>query len=76
MQKHDLHSEFPEFDAKIHEMKTSDSHFKNLFDEYEKTNKQIHHYESGAQATTDEHLTDLRKQRLHLKDSLYELLQD
>jgi uncharacterized protein YdcH (DUF465 family) len=45
-----------------------------LFDEYHDANKEIHRIESGAEATTDEVLTALRKQRLHLKDELYTML--
>ena len=74
MQNHDLHHEFPQFEQKIIELKTNDHHFKKLFDEYHGINKEIHHIESGAEATSDDVLTDLRKKRLHLKDDLYSLL--
>jgi hypothetical protein len=74
MNQHDLKHEFPELEEKIHELKISNNHFKKLFDEYHDANKEIHHIESGAEATTDEVLTALRKQRLHLKDELYTML--
>lgn len=74
MQSHDLHHEFPQFEQKIIELKNSDQHFKKLFDEYHGVNKEIHHIESGAEATSDDVLTNLRKKRLHLKDDLYVLL--
>jgi uncharacterized protein YdcH (DUF465 family) len=74
MNQHDLKHEFPELEDKIHELKTSNNHFKKLFDEYHDANKEIHRIESGAEATTDEVLTALRKQRLHLKDELYNML--
>ncbi len=45
MEKHDLRHEFPEYEAKIHELKISDMHFKKLFDEYHEINNEIHmHY--------------------------------
>jgi hypothetical protein len=74
MNQHDLKHEFPELEEKIHELKISNNHFKKLFDEYHDANKEIHRIESGAEATTDEVLTALRKQRLHLKDELYSML--
>ena len=76
MQKHDLLHEFPEFKDKIHDLKVSNTHFRKLFDEYHEVDHQVHSYESGAQATTDEHLTELRSKRVHLKDSLYAMLKN
>ncbi len=74
MQKHDLLHEFPELKDKIHDLKVSDSHFRKLFDEYHELDHSIHSIETGATATTDEHLNELRKKRVTLKDSLYALL--
>lgn len=74
MQKHDLLHEFPEHKEKIHDLKVSDTHFRKLFDEYHEIDHQIHSYETGATATTDEHLNELRAKRVHLKDLLYEYL--
>ncbi len=74
MDKHNLVLEFPEFKEKIHLLKTTDSHFKKFFDEYHDLDKEIHSIETGATATTDEHLNELRKKRVLLKDSLYTIL--
>jgi uncharacterized protein YdcH (DUF465 family) len=74
MEKHDLHHEFPEFDSKISELKVANAHFKKLSDEYDEVNHAVYRIESGAETTTDEVLTELRKERLHLKDQLYALL--
>ena len=74
MQKHDLLHEFPEHKEKIHDLKVSDNHFRKMFDEYHEVDHQIHSYETGATATTDEHLNELRAKRVHLKDALYEYL--
>jgi hypothetical protein len=76
MQKHDLLHEFPEMKDKIHDLKVSNNHFRKLFDEYHEVDHQIHSYESGAHATTDAHLTELRAKRLHLKDELYAMLKN
>ena len=74
MEKHDLHHEFPEFDAKISELKVANTHFKELSDEYDEVNHAVHRIESGVETPSDEVLTGLRKKRLHLKDELYALL--
>lgn len=76
MEKHDLIHELPEFKDKIHELKTSDNHFRRLFDEYHKVDHEIHHFESGAENTSDEVLEELKKRRLHLKDELVAILRD
>jgi uncharacterized protein len=71
MQKHSIVQEFPEHQDKIHELKTTDHHFRKLFDEYHEIDHAIHSIESGATATTDQHLNELRLKRVHLKDSIY-----
>lgn len=74
MEKHDLLHEFPEMKEKIHTLKTTDAHFRKFFDEYHEVDHSIHSIETGATATTDEHLNELRKRRVILKDSIYEIL--
>jgi uncharacterized protein len=74
MENHDLHHEFPQFANKITDYKMSNHHFKKLFDDYHHVNKEIHRIETGAEATTDDVLNDLRKKRVHLKDELYGIL--
>lgn len=75
MENHTLNQEFPEFEAKIVELKANDEKFRKLYVNYEEVNALIQHYEEGEQNhTTDEHLTDLRKKRVHLKDDLYAYL--
>jgi len=74
MEKHDLHSEFPEMEQKIHELKISNTHFRKLFDIYHEVNNQIHSIETGAENTSDEVLNRLRIERLNLKDNLYNML--
>jgi len=72
MENHNLTHEFPELEAKINDLKMNDESFKKMYVNYEEVNALIQHYEVGEQNhTTDDHLTDLRKKRVHLKDSLY-----
>ena len=75
MENHTITQEFPEYADKISELKISDAQFLKLFVNYEEVNALILHYEDGKQShTTDEHLTDLRKKRVHLKDEIYQYL--
>ncbi len=70
MEAHDILHEFPQKKEKIHELKTTDQHFRKLFDEYHDIDHEIHRFENGSEATTDEHLNDLRKKRVILKDQI------
>ena len=75
MENHNLTHEFPKLEVKIKELKLKDDVFKKMYVNYEEVNALIQHYEEGDQNhTTDEHLTDLRKKRVHLKDDLYAYL--
>jgi uncharacterized protein YdcH (DUF465 family) len=74
LENHSLVSEFPEMRDRIHQMKTSDNHFARLFAEYDAVEHNVHRIESGAEAASDVRLESLKKQRLHLKDQLFSLL--
>lgn len=71
---HELHEEFPEFADKIHELKVNNNHFHRLAEQYHQLNRDIHRAETDVEPTTDEHLEELKKQRLHLKDEIFGLL--
>lgn len=74
IENHSLANEFPEHKERIHDLKMSDMHFLRLFNEYHDVDKEVHHFESGAEATSDEHLEALKVKRLHLKDQLFAIL--
>ncbi len=74
MEKHNLTHEFPEFQEKIQTLKVENAHFKKLAHEYDEANHAVHRVESGAEVTTNEHLNELRKQRVRLKDELHAML--
>ncbi len=67
-------AEFPEHAARISDLKTNDAHFARLYDEYYEVNKAIHRAETDIEPTSDDHLADMRKQRLLLKDQIYAML--
>lgn len=71
---HELHDEFPEHAARIHKLKVEDAHFGRLFDEYHEINRAIHRAETDVEPTTDEHVEQMRKTRMALKDQLYAML--
>ena len=71
---HELAADFPELAERIAELKESDAHFARLAEEYHDVNRQVHRAETDVEPTSDEHLTDLRKTRMALKDELYGIL--
>lgn len=71
---HDLVSEFPEYKEQIHNLKISNAHFAKLFDEYHIVNREVMRLEAEGVPVDDASFEDVKKQRLHLKDELYNML--
>lgn len=71
---HDLHEDFPEAAAKIHELKSNDPRFAKLAEAYHEMNGAVHRMETGAEAVADEVLEKAKKQRLEIKDQIARLL--
>lgn len=67
---HELAEEFPDKVDLIHKLKVEDAHCARLFEEYHTINREIHRAETGVEPTDDFHMTDLRKQRMALKDQI------
>lgn len=74
MERHDLLHEFPEFQDKIHLLKTYDSHFRELFDHYHEIEHEIHRINTGEETVTDEHTHLLKAKLLFIKDELNTIL--
>jgi hypothetical protein len=74
IEHHDLVHEFPEFKEKIHQLKMDNHHFARLFEAYHTLNNEIEQAEKNDLPITDEHAETLKKQRLELKDQLYQIL--
>jgi uncharacterized protein YdcH (DUF465 family) len=70
----DLHTDFPEFAQRIHDLKVGDPHFARLFEEYDKLNHEIRALELADVPVSDAEIEKLKYRRLHLKDQLYALL--
>ena len=73
-EKHNLINELPEYKARIHELKMSDNHFLKLFDKYHDLDHKIIKIEEGIETPSDEYTETLKKERLYLKDSLFEII--
>jgi len=74
IENHSLVNELPEFKERIHELKIENMHFHKLFNEYHDVDKEIHRIEKGIENTADDYLEGLKKQRLNLKDQLFDML--
>jgi len=71
---HDLHHEFPEYSAAIHSLKISSTHFARLFEEYHALTARIEALEDNDAPIADTALEEMKKQRVKLKDELYDML--
>lgn len=71
---HDLVHEFPEYREKIHNLKMTDEHFKELFNEYHKLDREVYRVENNIEPRSDVALEELKKRRLALKDELFQML--
>lgn len=72
--QHELHDEFPDDAAVLHQLKTEDSHFGGLADRYHSINREIHRHDSGVEAASDTHVEQLKRQRLALLDEISQLV--
>jgi uncharacterized protein YdcH (DUF465 family) len=65
---------FPEYRDLITELKTSDRHFLNVFDRHNDLDQKIRNMESGIEPATHLAIEALKKEKLALKDELYQIL--
>ncbi len=73
---HPLVKEFPHHREQIHQLKMENNHFHKLMDKYEDVDKQVFRIEDGSQPTSDEVVEQLKRERLFLKDQLFELIHE
>ncbi|MDP5032941.1 MAG: DUF465 domain-containing protein [Paraglaciecola sp.] len=74
IEKHDLLKEFPEHHHTIRHLKMNDKHFVRLFDHYEALTTEIYRMETGIETPSDEVLEAKKRERVVLKDELYQLI--
>lgn len=73
---HPLIDEFHKYKEKIHDLKISNSYFRRLANEYEGIDKSIVRAEQGIEVVNDDYLSEIKKERLHLKDLIYQMLKN
>jgi uncharacterized protein YdcH (DUF465 family) len=71
---HTLGEEFPGQLEQIHALKASDTRFAKLLLDYDKVNDEVHSAETGVIPVSQDHETELRKQRLALMDQISKAL--
>ena len=65
---------FPEYRDLITQLKTTDRHFVNLFDRHNALDQKIKNMEARLEPATDIEIEVLKKEKLALKDELYQIL--
>lgn len=65
---------FPEYRELISQLKHQDRHFQNLFDQHNDLDQKIQNMEKHIAPGTPDEIEVLKKQKLHLKDQLYQVL--
>lgn len=71
---HELAEEFPADVERIHALKLSDTHFAGLCEAYHAINRAVHRAETDLEPTDDFHMTQMRRERLRLKDQIHAIL--
>ena len=71
---HELAEEFPDMAQQMSELRQSDAHFAKLADSYHELNRAVHRAETDVEPTSDEHMTEMRRDRMRLKDEIYAYL--
>jgi uncharacterized protein len=66
---------FPEYRELITQLKHTDLHFTRLFDRHNELDQKIKNIEAQIELATHEETESLKKEKLHLKDEIYKLLQ-
>ncbi|MDX8347609.1 YdcH family protein [Cognatiyoonia sp. IB215446] len=73
---HELLEEFPEKTEAMQRLKGEDAHFARMYDDYHTINRAIHRAETDVEPTDDMHMSEMRKERMMLKDKIAAILRD
>jgi hypothetical protein len=76
VEKHSLVKDFPEHQHTIRHLKMHNNHFAKLFSSYHEIEKEVHEIEQNDTRVEDDYIETLKKQRVHLKDQLFEMIQE
>ncbi len=75
LEKHTLINDFPDHQHTIRHLKMHDTHFARLFNNYHEVESEVHQIEENNSPVKDDYLESLKKQRVHLKDELFSMIQ-
>ena len=73
-ESHDLLHEFPDLEERIAVLCDSDGEFADLMKDYDSLDARVRKLEELGTPVADETIEDLKKERLMMKDRLYEML--
>jgi uncharacterized protein len=73
---HDLLHEFPDLEERISVLSDSDGKFADLMNDYDSLDARVRKLEELGTPVADETIETLKKERLMLKDRLYEMLRE
>jgi len=71
---HELAEEFPDQLDAMHRLKTENAHFAKLSDDYHEVNRAVHRAETDISPTDDQHMAEMRRDRMRLKDEIAAML--
>jgi len=71
---HELAEEFPEYIAKMEELRSADKAFAKLYDDYHEINRKVIRAETLEKPTDHFHEEEMKKERAVLKDEIYKIL--
>ena len=73
---HELNEEFPQQVEKMAKLRQSDAHFEKLSESYHTVNRAIHRAETDVEPTSDDHMQQMRRERMALKDEIAAYLRE
>ncbi|MBO6854837.1 MAG: YdcH family protein [Marivivens sp.] len=73
---HELAEDFPDKRELIHDLKTSDAHFAQIAEKYHELNRTVHRAETNVEPVDGLYMSELRKERMALKDEIARMLND
>lgn len=74
LERHNFLNEFPDHHHTIRHLKMHNAHFARLFNEYNELDHEVYRIESGEEVRADDYLEQRKLRRLHLKDSLLDMV--
>lgn len=69
-----LTDSFPELKESFHDLKISDHHFQHILRRYEELDTIVHKVDHEQEAISDFELEKIKKERVILKDELYQMM--